>query len=204
MRAEAYKLATTTTADDCQPERHPAPVSPRETIPPSWPPITGIISFQPAGQLSTVLNCPPPFRPAGRPLHQFEMTLGGRRCCYRSHFDTSLICRHHRVTPLVRIRSQNDHHDPDSSLLRGPSGPVGGHASMPGREVNLLSSHAGRSGAPDGRQNTQQATQTAGTVMQNQPAGQARSMTLSRYALRVGRWDCRLPSLPCHKRQDDS
>ena len=35
MGAEAYKLATTTTAHECQPGRHPAPVSPRETIPPS-------------------------------------------------------------------------------------------------------------------------------------------------------------------------
>jgi len=80
------------------------------------------------------------------------MTLRCRCCCYRTEFDTSLICHHHRVTPLVRIRSQNDHHDPDSSLFEG-SIRTGRWARLSaGREVNLLSSHAGRSGAPDGRQ----------------------------------------------------
>ena len=43
-----------------------------------------------------------------------------------------------------------------------------------GREVTLLSSHAGRSGAPDGRQNTQQATQHCGHRYA-EPTRQARS-----------------------------
>ena len=33
---------------------------------------------------------------------------------------SGLINRHHRVAPLVCIRSQNDHHDPVSSLVRCP------------------------------------------------------------------------------------
>jgi hypothetical protein len=50
-----------------------------------------------------------------------------------------------------------------------------------GRETNLLSSHAGRSDASDGRQNTQQATPTVGTDMENQPARRTQNTTLSRY-----------------------
>ena len=41
---------------------------------------------------------------------------------------------------------------------------------MQAGEVALLSSHAGRSGAPDRRQNTQQATPKVGTDVENQPA----------------------------------
>ncbi len=65
-----------------------------------------------------------------------------------SMWSTSLISPHHRVAPLVRVGSEYDH-DPDFSSLRGRQGPVGGHASMPGPKVNLLSSHPGRSGAPN-------------------------------------------------------
>ena len=64
---------------------------------------------------------------------------------------------------LVGIRAQGDHHG--SRLLSVVRGVVrtGRWARLSaGREVTLLSSHAGRSAAPDGWQNTQQATLESG------------------------------------------
>jgi hypothetical protein len=52
-----------------------------------------------------------------------------------------------------------------------------------GRKVTPLSSHAGRSDAPDRRQNTQATDTNVGTVMQSQPTGCDRSMRLSRNAV---------------------
>jgi hypothetical protein len=75
-----------------------------------------------------------------------------------------------RVASLVGIYTQHDHHG--SQLLSLVTGVVrtGRWARLSaGLEVNLLSSHAGRSGAPNEWQNTQQATPLAGTAMENQP-----------------------------------
>jgi len=70
-------------------------------------------------------------RPSYAPISVSPMSSGG----LESGLLGVGVNRDHRVVPLVRICSQYNH-DPDPSLLRGPSGPVGGHASMPGRETN--------------------------------------------------------------------
>jgi len=72
---------------------------------------------------------------------------------------------------LVGICTQHDHHGSQLlSLVRGVVRTGRWARLSAGLEVNLLSSHAGRSGAPNGWQNTQQATPQVGTVMENQPA----------------------------------
>jgi hypothetical protein len=75
-----------------------------------------------------------------------------------------------RVASLAGIYTQHDHHGSQLlSLVRGVVRTGRWARLSAGLEVNLLSSHAGRSGAPNEWQNTQQATPLAGTAMENQP-----------------------------------
>jgi hypothetical protein len=108
------------------------------------------------------------------------MPFRSRRHRDRTDLGSTLINRNHRVVPLVRVRSEYNH-DPVSSLLRGRQGPVGGHASVQaGRSISYQATPAGPE-RPTGGKILNKPHNTAGTVMQNQPARRSRSMTMSRY-----------------------
>ena len=125
--------------------------------------------------------------PAVRPgsLHADAPPGGSNR--HRTALGSGLIRCHDRVALVVRTVPKTTMPLSPPFLVRAPKGPVGGHASVEA---------GGRSPAPtDRRQNTQGATATVGTEMENQPARRAQCMTLGRHGRSPSRLT-RPPSLP--------